>query len=273
MNKTLVLSAAVAAFLAVAGAMAAEPADVPAATGSEGTGSVTEEGTAASATPDPTMADDAATKAEKELEGDLALFWGERRKVKVVQKRMFQKDGRFELTAFGGTIPNDDFIVYYPLGLRAGYHFSEAFAIELSYAHAIDRNSDLMTFLEDDENIRLKRADLQEIIELYYNLSLLWAPIYGKISLLGLKLTHFEIYTGLGIGNFHTTEYPPSNPEGSPRKDKFSGHTVLGFRWFITDHINVRTDYRQLFFQKFDGAGGGGLSTPVELSVGVGVML
>ena len=50
---------------------------------------------------------------------------------------------------------------------------------------------------------------------------------------------------------------------------KPAGNTVLGFRWFISDMFNIRTEYRQHFFQKF----GGGVSIPVELSLGLGVTI
>ncbi len=212
------------------------------------------------------MDDATATSAERALEGDLAKFWGSRRKVKVVQKRLFEKDGRLEFTPYGGVVPNDDFIVYVPVGARLGYHFSEAFTVEGSFAYAIEQQTDLRTFLEEEKI--LKRADIQEIVKMYYNVNLLWSPIYGKISLLGLKLSHFETYVGMGVGLFHTKEIPADNPTGNDA-NKLGANTVFGFRWFITDMFNVRTDYRQYFFEKFKG----GVSIPVELTLGVGVTI
>jgi outer membrane beta-barrel protein len=208
-----------------------------------------------------------ATKAEKELEADLAVIWGGRRKVNVVQRRLFQKDGRFEAAPFSGVIPNDDFIVYYPVGLRLSYHFSEAFTVEGSFAHAIKKQTGLTEFLEKDAGIDIKRAEIQEEINQYFNVNLLWAPIYGKISLLGLKLSHFETYVGMGFGLFQTSEFDPQT--GQTDGNKPSGNTIFGFRWFITDMFNVRTEYRQYFFEKF----GGGVSIPVELTLGIGVTI
>jgi outer membrane beta-barrel protein len=210
--------------------------------------------------------DASATEAEKALERDLAMFWGKRRQVKVVQKRAVEKDGRFELTLNTAIIPNDDFIVYYPQGLRAGYHFSEAFEVELSGSLAVDVDSGLTEFLETEAGLR--RADLQETVKFYYNVSLLWAPIYGKISFLGAKLAHFETFVGMGLGAFHTTEFPEGNPQGND-VIKPAANTVLGFRWFINDSFNIRTEYRHFFFEKFDG----GVSMPVELSLGLGFMI
>lgn len=256
MNKVLMLMAALAVFFS-APAMAQEesPAkDAPAAA-ADTDAAETAEGAAA--------ADDSATEAEKGLEKDLDVFYGKRRNIRIVQKRLFEKDGRIDATLVGGIIPNDDFLVYYPVIGRVGYNFSEAFSVELSFAYAFDQNSELTDFLET--TIGLKRADIQEVISMYYGVNILWAPIYGKIGLLGSKLTHFETYVGVGGGVVHTTEFEPENPAGNEAR-KPAGNTVLGFRWFVTDLINIRTEYRHFFFEKF----GGGISTPVELSLGLG---
>lgn len=207
-----------------------------------------------------------SSNAEKQLQQDMNLFWGARRKIETVQKRLFLKDGKLELTPYFGVVPNDDFIVYLPMGLRAGYHFSEAFAVEASFAYVTDQDSDLASFLVDE--IGLNRAQLRQVVKMYYNVNLLWAPIYGKLSFLGTKLTHFDLYVGIGMGNTHLDEYSELNPEPNNKTDNFGGNYIVGFRWYITDLINVRTDFRHYFFQKV----GGGISKLTELTAGAGFM-
>lgn len=257
MNKVLMLLAALTALIA-APAMAQ---DAPA---EDAKPAADADASAADAAGDAAAEDDSATEAEKELEEDMDLFWGKRRRIKIVQKRLYEKDSRLDLNLYGGIIPNDDFVVYYPTGLRFGYNFSEAFSVEASFAYALEQRSDLATFLENPP-IGLKRADIQEIINYYYNVSILWAPIYGKVGFLGSKLTHFELFVGVGGGVMHTEEFPENNPDGNAAR-KPAGNTVLGFRWFITDLVNIRTEYRHFFFEKFKG----GISTPVELTLGLG---
>ncbi|MSP71366.1 MAG: outer membrane beta-barrel domain-containing protein [Myxococcales bacterium] len=214
------------------------------------------------------VSDSSATAAEKQLEEDLNLFWGKRREVSVVQKRLVEKDGRLELTAAFSTIPNDDFILYWPIGLRAGYHFAEAFAVEASFQYALQQPTDLTKFLETDPSIELNQAEIREKIDMFYDLALLWSPIYGKISVLGQKLTHFETYVGLGAGIFHTTTKRADNP--NPQAEiKPAGSAIVGFRWLLTDHLDIRTDYRHHFYQKF----GGGVSKPAEVSLGIGLLI
>ena len=213
-----------------------------------------------------TAAPIAQTNHEDEIRKKLVKEWADTRQVSVVQLRLYSKDSRFEVVPFTGVIPNDDFIVYYPTGLRVGYHLSEAFTVEMSGAWAPDSESDLGSFLT--EEVQLKRADIQETFDSFYTANVLWAPAYGKISLLGTKLTHFETYVGIGFGLFSTRNVPEDDPDGKTEM-KPSGNTVLGFRWFISDRFNVRTEYRQHFFQKFQG----GVSIPVELSLGLGVTI
>ena len=274
MSRDPLLTATIAAFLSVGVAQAQEapaPApDAPAAPAPAGgeAPAAPAEGAAAEGAAPGQVSDASATEAEKALEQDLNLFWGKRREVSVVQRRLVEKDGRFEATPYFGTIPNDDFIVYFPMGLRLGYHFSEQFAVEVSGAYALDKQSDLANFLVTDaDGPGLKDVQIQEILKSYYTLNVLWAPFYGKISLLGAKLTHFETYIGLGGGLFLSETTRPENPVPQDKRSA-AGSALLGFRWYINEYVNIRTDYRHYFFEKF----GGGVSIPAEFSLGAGVM-
>jgi len=185
--------------------------------------------------------------------------------VKIVQRREFVKDGKMEGAIFGGIIPNDDFIFYITPTARFGYHITESFMVEGSFSYAIERNTDLKSFLEESD-IGLKSADIREFIKMYYNVSILWSPIYGKISFLGTKLTHFDTFIGLGVGFFNTSAREEDiNPVFQDRT-KAAANTILGFRWHVTDLVNIRTEYRHYFFEKAIG----GISKPVEISLGVG---
>jgi outer membrane beta-barrel protein len=209
-----------------------------------------------------------ATTAKSRLDQDMKMFWGKTRKIKVVQKRLFIKDKAMEALIHGGMIPNDDFLVYYSTGIRFGYHFTESLMVEGSYTHLFDAPSELSDFLEGSD-IGLRRADIREIMKLYYNVSVLWSPIYGKISLLGQKLTHFDTYIGLGMGLYHTDAQESDENPIPQAQVKPGGLVSLGFRWHLTDDFNIRTEYRNHFFQKALG----GVSFPVEINLAVGFKL
>src|SRR5688572_20272427 len=52
------------------------------------------------------------------VEADIQRYWGERREVGVVQKRLFPKAGRHELSATVGVLPSDPFLTYLGFGAR-----------------------------------------------------------------------------------------------------------------------------------------------------------
>lgn len=205
---------------------------------------------------------------EEQIAEDLALFWGKRREVKVVQRRSYIKDGKIDVTLNGGIVPNDDFLVYYLTGLNVGYHFAESFAVEGSFNAAFESLSGLSNYLKNESSIGLKDAQIREFIKFFYNVSVLWSPIYGKISVLGSKLAHFGMYTGLGLGMMHTEGYEnPENPEPQPQT-KPAANVIAGFRWHLTDQFSLRTEYRHFFFEKI---GSSEASTPIALNFGLTV--
>ena len=194
---------------------------------------------------------------------DLALFWGNKREVKVIQRRIYKKEGKMEATLHGGIIPNDDFLIHYLMGASFGYYFTESMMVEGSFTYAIDENSGLSDYLKNSE-IGLKEALIREFIQYYYNVSLLWSPIYGKFSFLGTKLAHFNFYAGLGLGLVHTEGYEDEvvlklSPQTKPA---FNG--ILGFRWHLSQMFSLRTEYRHFVFEQI---GGGGMSTPISLNL------
>src|SRR5262245_13640459 len=68
---------------------------------------------------------------QSQIEQDIEKFWDKRRKVAVIQKRLFdEKTGRWEISAHFGVIPNDPFVNYLPVGLRFTYHFREWIGLE-----------------------------------------------------------------------------------------------------------------------------------------------
>lgn len=207
-------------------------------------------------------AQDATDGAEAPTEeGDLEAIWAERRTVRVIQRRLYPTDGEFQLTLFAGSVPNDPFINYFPVGLRFGYWFSESIAVELSGSFLLSTNTDLKEFL-NAENVDVFERDEQ----LYRaNAAVLWSPLYGKFSFLGNKLAHFDWYLGTGVGVVGVRN-PVSGFEGVRTSDSIAPEvTVLtGWNLHLHDRWALRLDYRQGIFQK----DGGGVAYPSEISLG-----
>ncbi len=204
------------------------------------------------------------------LDKYLDKYWGAKREVKVIQKRLFQKDGRHELGIYGGTIPNDEFMMYYPIGLRYDYYFSEDIGIELFGSYIIPVESELSGFLSDPENFNVQiNTFLPQKLEWTAGLEGLWSPVHGKIGLFTSKLFHFDFHLAVGVGAMGTEV--ATREEGGDRKKKYdvAANVGTGVRLYFLDWLAARIEYRHYFF----AAEQGGVSYPAELTLGAAFFL
>jgi outer membrane beta-barrel protein len=212
----------------------------------------------------------AQTADEAEMptqEGDLDAFWAERRGVRVVQRRLYETDGDVQLTLFFGAIPNDPFLRYYPIGLRAAYWTSNQLALELSGEYigdALRSESDLAAFLNERGGVDVFLRDEQLWRA---NIAALYSPIYGKFSLIGRKLAHFDWFFGGGIGVVNTRSPISDNVGVTETSIKPEVTLATGWNLHFSQRFAMRIDYRQYIFQK----DGGGVAMPSEISLGASV--
>ncbi|MEO1273588.1 MAG: outer membrane beta-barrel domain-containing protein [Myxococcota bacterium] len=201
-------------------------------------------------------------------------YWGGRRDVSVVQKRLFTKDGRLEVTAYSGVVPNDPFLTYLPVGARIGYYFVESIGVEVSGSFSggsLQLDSGLADDLRNDEDINAN-VTLLDRQQYRVNAAVSWSPFYGKFALLDSRLSNFDIYLVGGLG-LVVTESPDVNADTGREETevdpKPEGVLGIGMRFFVNEYLSLRLDYRQGIFEKV----GGGVSTPSEISLGVSFFL
>jgi len=128
---------------------------------------------------------------DQEIADRLAI----KRKRRGAVDRLFVKQGRHEITAFGGYYDSDLFSGTYIVGGAYTYHMTDATAVEFSgwFTHA---NADI---------IRAVEAMRGQLIEdpysriYFYESLLLYSPIYGKLRL-GGEVVHFDIHLDAGVG-------------------------------------------------------------------------
>ncbi len=206
-------------------------------------------------------------KAVKRIEENLDLYWGKKRRIKVVERRKHPKAERHEIALFGGMIPNDPFLFYYTAGLRYGYFFSESLSLEATYAKPFQENTDLGTFLEDTFP---KIDDVQENDQFRHmaHADIVWTPFYGKLAFLTRKLVHFDLGLFLGAG-WLNTEYLNKETGVEESRHTIQGNLGAGFRFHLMDYVTLRFDVHQYFFKKVQG----GLSHPTMISLGVSTLV
>lgn len=201
----------------------------------------------------------------RKLDDRLKKYWGtEMRDIHTLQKRLYRKEDRAEFELYSGVIPNDEFYTYYPLGLRADYFFAEDFGAEVWGSYLIRVNSDLEDFLEENFRNSL-RVNVTQSLQWLAGANFLWSPLHGKLGFFTDKLAHFDMHLAFGVGTIGTTV---RNLGVEDSKIDVGGNVGLGLRFFLSQSVTLRFDYRQFFY----AAEAGGLSHPVELTLGVSFM-
>jgi outer membrane beta-barrel protein len=188
----------------------------------------------------------------------------------VVQNRFFLKTGRFELAPMGGMVPNNPMVKRYVGGLQLAYHFSETFAAggQLLYSPDLGVN-DLKGLTTTLVQIASGSTDsggfeFQQPIDkliLGATFSAQWAPVYGKINILGENILNFDLYGEAGLGMLAIQKayarYDRSaiDQTGQPVSIASDGNAVkipvsigMGLNIFINQSMAFKLDARSLMY-------------------------
>lgn len=133
----------------------------------------------------------------------------------VVQNRFFLKENRFELSPTLGYVPNNPFVRRYIIGVMGAYHLSETFAVEGAVMLAPDLgNSDVkdltrtLVIIAADASSGANRFQQPlNKMTLAGTFAARWAPVYGKINLVGESVLNFDFYFTGGLGLLSLAEY------------------------------------------------------------------
>ena len=162
-------------------------------------------------------------------------------RIKSVQRKAFLKKKRLELFPQFALDLNDPFFQHLIVGGALAYHFADAFALEV-------RGGAVFASLEQSA-IRFVRQETGSLLEnppefrYHADVDFLWAPIFGKVSLLGEGIVHFDTYLTAGPGIFGTDA--GLNP---------SINIGIGQRYFLTDWLVARIELRDyIFLEKRNG--------------------
>lgn len=148
--------------------------------------------------------------------------------LEVVQNRRFEKKGRFELAVHYGIYQGKDYVNSRSVGASLTYNLTNEFFVEASHHKVSNEDNDLLNSIRQTYNFTpdFNREQSQSMF------SVGWTPIYAKFSLLGKKISHFEMYLAPGIGNTKTLQ------------NNLSGHLTIGQKFFVNDHLLFRIEWR-----------------------------
>lgn len=185
---------------------------------------------------DPADAAEAAEEAEKTKSGDADESDKKLSdRIKSVQRKAFLKRQRVEVFPYFGLDLNDPFYQHFIVGGAVGFHLADSMSVEL-------RGGGVVGSVQQ-KAIRFVRQETESLIDdppefqWHLDLDFGWAPFYGKVSLFGESILHFDTYLTAGPGVFATDA--GVNP---------AMNIGLGQRYFINDWLVARVEIRDYLF-------------------------
>lgn len=211
----------------------------------------------------------AADKSSPGLEAIDDFREGERRP-KAVENRFFLKENRFEIAPIIGYVPNNPFAVRYVGGAILGFHFSETIAAQSQISYSPDLGEQDLKGLV---GVLLDRAfnagadvDFQQPldkVQLSAAFGVAWAPIYGKINLVGETVLNFDLYGFAGAAMVSKRNFIATFDEGgiengdvvNLQEDPGQPNEVLvapvlgvGQNYFLNQMMSFKIDARAAFY-------------------------
>ncbi len=187
----------------------------------------------------------------------------------VVQNRFFLKSQRFELTPALGAVPNNAFVARYTGSVTAAYHLSETFAVEAAFFLSPDSKAGndlkglthtLVTIAEEGGTGVAFQQPVDKLA-LAGVFSARWAPVYGKINLIGESVLNFDFYATGGLGFLSINKYkavysdervaqglqPAEQGEATPDVAP-ALNLGVGGDFFLTGSLALKLDARSLLY-------------------------
>lgn len=156
-------------------------------------------------------------------------------RIKSVQRKVFLKRERIELYPYVGLDLNDPFFQHFLVGASLSYHVVDSIALEVRGGYAVARiKQKALEIARQAEGIVLENAPE---FKYHADLDFGWAPFYGKISLLGEGILHFDTYVSAGPGIFGTDA--GVNP---------ALNVGIGQRYYINRWLTARIELRDYIF-------------------------
>lgn len=193
------------------------------------------------------------------------MYWAKTRDIYTVEKRPFQKQGRFSATVYGGIIPNNIFEQYYPAGVRLDYFLLENIGLELAGSYAFKTDTGLSKAIQDKQGVNAQQILIGDTQVFHSNFGVMWSPFYGKTSFYNSGLEYFDVYLFGGAGLVVTKTPPDFNADAASNTNP-EGVLGAGAAFYLGQHATIRADFRQFVFQKVTG----GVANPTEVSLGLG---
>lgn len=189
----------------------------------------------------------------------------------VIQNRFFLKQNRFEITPNVGYVPNNAFVTSPTTGVFLAYHFNETIAAEGTFLYApntgdagIKNLTHTLVGIAFDGNPDSTFKQPLDRLQLGAVFDARWAPVYGKINLIGEGVLNFDWYGTGGLGLLMVTKdsatinqewvqgvegTDPATSLGQPVTDpNLALNLGIGFDFFVSQSVAIKMDARSLIY-------------------------
>ncbi len=172
-----------------------------------------------------------------DVEGLRKKYWsqGEKGEMAIIQNRQYTKAHHLELGITGGSISSDPFLSVYSLGGSLGYYFSESFAVEAIGWKSFSSYSSAFNTLQSNQGLTVQTNPPQG----FAGLGVVYSPIYGKLSLLGSAILHFDLNLKAGAGLTFTDNGNYLTP-----------YAGIGQRLYLTHALSLTFDYKLMYYSE-----------------------
>jgi outer membrane beta-barrel protein len=201
-------------------------------------------------------------------------------KIPPVSGQLYQKAGRFELTATANLSLNDAFYSKYFGGLKATYHFTDHWAAGLHAAGgtAVSTNSAVVCSpsqgCSDATSTMLKQVPGR--MRYIVGAEGAWAPVYGKLNVFSEQVGHFDLSILAGpdlIGYDEILAKEVAATQSPAVLTALGGHVGLGVRIFFTPSVAARLEIKDYLYSVNVPNGGIGKDLQSQLFAELGVSM
>lgn len=179
-----------------------------------------------------------------------------RRLIQTVQPKSFLKLGRFEMSPHLAYVTNDPFLKRYIVGANLGYHITEIFAVEATFAYSpILGEADYKQVTKQLVNENNVSPDISRLTAIAAG-TFQFSPIYGKVALSGKNIINFDVYGAFGMGVTRTVDdldalqADPKDPIYAATAVQWQPTTNFGggARVIFNDWFAIRVDGRSMVY-------------------------
>lgn len=159
--------------------------------------------------------------------------------VEVVQNRLYSKKNRLSLQIGAGTVSTDPFLNVKSVSGGIGFHFSESLGLYAIGRKYLVSDSSYLTELRNGVTTGAATSANVNRPNSYFGGELQYSPFYGKMSLSGASIIHYDAHFLLGLGVTDTESGKYSTPSIGFGPEFYLGKTVA-----------VRLDYRLTYYSE-----------------------